>query len=163
MPFGFVRATATRHTPEIDIAFRMGSKRPPLQLEWAIVRIMVMIEKKCSVYVVEDDRSVLDSLTLLLESVGYQSRGFTFAEELLESGAIQNACCLILDIELPGMSGFQLQEVLVASHTAVPVIFITGHDLPAMEGQALRLGAIAYLRKPFDDRALLTALQPCRK
>ncbi|MHC1745429.1 MAG: response regulator transcription factor [Syntrophobacteraceae bacterium] len=122
-----------------------------------------MTGKECSVYVVEDDKSVLDSLKLLLESVGYQSRGFTSAEEFLESGSVQHACCLILDIELPGMSGFELQEVLTASHTPIPVIFITGHDLPAMEGRALRLGAIAYLRKPFDDRALLTALQPSRK
>lgn len=122
-----------------------------------------MTGKECSVLIVEDDQSVLDSLTLLLESVGYRSRGFTSAEALLESGLVQNACCLILDIELPGMSGFELREVLTASHTAIPVIFITGHDLPAMEGQALRLGAIAYLRKPFDDRALLTALQLCRK
>jgi FixJ family two-component response regulator len=122
-----------------------------------------MTWKECSVLIVEDDQSVLDSLTLLLESVGYRSRGFTSAEELLESGSVQNSCCLILDIELPGMSGFELQEVLTASHTAIPVILITGQDHPAMEGQALRLGAIAYLRKPFDDRALLTALQHCRE
>jgi FixJ family two-component response regulator len=99
-------------------------------------------------------------LTLLLESAGYRSRGFGSAEELLESGLVQNACCLVLDIKLPGMSGFQLQEVLAASHTPIPTIFITGHDRPGMEGLALKLGAIAYLLKPFNDQALLDVIQP---
>ena len=119
-----------------------------------------MTGKECTVIVVDDDKSTLDSLILLLESAGYRSRGFGSAEELLESSLVQNACCLILDIKLPGMSGFQLQEVLSASHTAIPVIFITGQDRPGMERQALTLGAIAYLRKPFDDQALLDAIQP---
>jgi FixJ family two-component response regulator len=123
-----------------------------------------MSAKECTIFVVDDDKSILDSLTLLLESAGYQSRGFGSAEELLESTSVQDACCLILDIKLPGMSGFQLQEVLTASRTPIPVIFITGQDRPGMEGKALTLGAIAYLRKPFDEQALLDAIQPhCRK
>ena len=119
-----------------------------------------MTAKECTVFVVDDDKSVLDSLKLLLESAGYKSTGFGSAEELLESGLVQNACCLILDIKLPGLNGFQLQEHLSASHTAIPVIFMTGHDRPGMEGQALRLGAIAYLRKPFEEQAILDAIQP---
>ena len=116
------------------------------------------------VLVVDDDESVLDSLRLLFESAGYGSACFGSAEELLESGLVENACCLILDIKLPGMSGFDLQKVLTASHTPIPVIFITGHDRPGMEAQALRLGAMAYLRKPFDEQAILEAIQPlCRK
>jgi FixJ family two-component response regulator len=123
-----------------------------------------MTVKECTVFVVDDDKSVLDSLTLLLESAGYRSRGYGSAEELLKSGLEQDACCLILDIKLPGMSGFQLQEVLAASHTPIPTIFITGHDRPGMEALALTLGAIAYLRKPFDEQALLNAIQPhCKK
>ena len=83
---------------------------------------------------------------------------------MIESGLVERACCLILDIQLPGMSGFELQEVLTASHTPIPVIFITGHDRPGMEEQALRLGAMAYLRKPFDGQAILDAIRPvCRK
>jgi two-component system response regulator FixJ len=123
-----------------------------------------MTVKECTVFVVDDDKSVLDSLTFLLESAGFQSRGFASTEDLLESGVVQNACCLILDIKLPGMSGFQLQEYLTASHIPVPVIIITGHDRPGMERQALTLGAIAYLRKPFDEQELLDAIQPhCKK
>lgn len=119
-----------------------------------------MSGKECSVFVIDDDKSVLDSLMLLLESAGYQSRGFCSAEELLEFGVMQNACCLILDITLPGMNGFQLQEYLIDLHKSIPVIFITAHDRPGMEERALRLGAIAYHRKPFDDQAILDSIQP---
>ncbi len=123
-----------------------------------------MAGDECPVLVVDDDESVLDSLRLLLESAGYRSMSFGSAEALLESGLVENACCLILDMKLPGMSGFQLQQVLTASHTPIPVIFITGHDCPGMVEQALRLGAMAYLRKPFDGQAILDAIQPlCRK
>jgi FixJ family two-component response regulator len=119
---------------------------------------------ECSVLVVDDDESVLDSLRLLLESAGYGSGCFGSAEELIESGLVEKACCLILDIQLPGMSGFEFQEHLTASRTPIPVIFITGHDRPMMEEQALRLGATAYLRKPFDGQAILDAIQlSCRK
>jgi FixJ family two-component response regulator len=113
------------------------------------------------VLVIDDDGSVLDSLRLLLESAGYRSAGFGSAEALLESGSVETACCLILDIQLPGMSGFQLQTRLTTSYIPIPVIFITGHDRPGMEEQALRLGAMAYLRKPFDGRAILDAIKPC--
>jgi two-component system response regulator FixJ len=79
---------------------------------------------------------------------------------LLASELVENACCLILDIQLPGMSGFELQKYLTASHTPISVILITGHDRPGMEEQALRLGAEAYIRKPFDGQAILDAIQP---
>ncbi len=117
-----------------------------------------------TVLVVDDDESVLHSLRLLLESAGYGSAGFGSAEEMIESGLVGRACCLILDIQLPGMSGFELQEVLTGSHTPIPVIVISGHDRPGKEEQALRLGALAYLRKPFDGQAILDAIRPvCRK
>jgi FixJ family two-component response regulator len=77
---------------------------------------------------------------------------------------VENACCLILDVELPGMSGFQLQEVLTALHTSIPVIIITFQNRPGMEERALRLGATAYFCKPFDEEAILHAIQPpCKK
>jgi FixJ family two-component response regulator len=120
-----------------------------------------MAGKESPVLVVDDDESVLHSLRLLLESAGYRSAGFGSAEALLESGSVETACCLILDIQLPGMSGFQLQTRLTTSHTPIPVIFITGHDSPGMEEQALRLGAIDYLRKPFDGQAILDAIRAC--
>jgi FixJ family two-component response regulator len=72
---------------------------------------------------------------------------------------LENPFCLILDIQLPGMSGFQLREHLVQSGSRIPVIFITGHDRNRMEEEAKRLGAIAYLRKPFDEQGLLEAIR----
>jgi FixJ family two-component response regulator len=120
-----------------------------------------MGEKECKVFVVDDDQSLLESVTLLLESAGYQSRGFGSAEELLASGLVQTARCLILDIKLPGMSGFELREYLTATNILTPVIFITSHARLRLEERALRLGAVAYLRKPFDEEALLDAIQRC--
>ena len=110
------------------------------------------------VYVVDDD-SVRASLKLLIESSGYHVVTFKSAEDFLDSSVGEIPCCLILDIHLPGMSGFNLQKHLVKSQARIPVIFITGHDRYRMEDGAMRLGAIAYLRKPFDEQYLLDAIQ----
>ena len=120
-----------------------------------------MAEAKFIVFVVDDDESVCASLKLLIESHGYCAVTFKSAEEFL-LGFGESPCCLILDIHLPGMSGFKLQEHLVKSQTRIPVIFITGHDRYRMEDEAMRLGAIAYLRKPFDEQCLLDAIQLAR-
>ena len=103
-------------------------------------------------------------MKLLIESSGCRAVTFKSAEDFLDSGLWENLCCLILDIHLSGMSGFKLQEHLVLSKTPISVIFITGHDSYRMEDEAMRLGAIAYLRKPFDDQCLLDAIQfACEK
>jgi FixJ family two-component response regulator len=116
------------------------------------------------VFVVDDDESGLDSLMFLIQSSGYHVAGFKSAEDFLDSGFEERPCCLILDIRLPGMSGFKLQENLVKSQRRIPVIFITGHDSGRMEEDAMRLGAIAYLRKPFEEKCLLDAIQlACEK
>jgi two-component system, LuxR family, response regulator FixJ len=116
-----------------------------------------------SVLIVDDDKSVRASLRLLVESAGLRSQTFASAEEFLQSGSIGDASCLLLDIRMPGMGGFELQEYLAVSETRVPVIFITGHDSFGMEERAMKLGAIAYLRKPFDDQVLLDAIHlACR-
>ncbi len=117
-----------------------------------------MAEPKSSVFVVDDDESVSASLKLLIESIGYDVVTFKSAEDLLDSAFRENPCCLILDIRLPGMSGFQLLEHLVKSQTRIPVIFITGHDRNRMEDEAMQLGAVAYIRKPFDEHVLLDAV-----
>jgi len=118
-----------------------------------------MAEAKLFVYLVDDDESVRASLKLLLESNGYHVVAFKSAEDFLDSRLGESPSCLILDIRLPGMNGFKLQEHLVKSQTRIPVIFITGHDRERMEDEAMRLGAIAYLRKPFDERCLLDAIK----
>ena len=122
-----------------------------------------MAEAKFVVFVVDDDESVRDSVKMLIESVGYHVVTFESAEDFLDSSFRGSPCCLILDIRLPGMSGFKLQEYLLNSQVHIPVIFITGHDRYRMEGEAMRLGAIAYLRKPFDEQYLLDAIQLARE
>ncbi len=117
-----------------------------------------MAEPKSIVFVVDDDESLSVSLKLLIESIGYDVVTFESAEDFLDSTFGENPCCLILDISLPGMSGLQLQEHLVKLQTRIPVIFITCHDSTRMEGEAMRLGAVAYLRKPFDEQVLLDAI-----
>jgi FixJ family two-component response regulator len=117
-----------------------------------------MAETKSIVFVVDDDESVRDSLKLLIESSGYDVVTFKSAEDFLNSGFRENPCCLVLDICLPGMSGFKLLEHLVKSQTRIPEIFITGNDRNRMEDEAMRLGAVAYLRKPFDEQYLLDAI-----
>ncbi len=122
-----------------------------------------MAEAKFTVFVVDDDESVRASLKLLIESIGYDVVTFKSAEDFLGPSFRGRSCCLILDIHLPGMSGFKLQEYLLKSKVQIPVIFITGHDRDRMEDEAMRLGAIAYLRKPFDEQCLLDAIRLARE
>jgi two-component system response regulator TtrR len=125
---------------------------------------MIMAKTAPLVYVVDDDEPVRASLKLLIESCGYHTVTFKSAEDFLDSNFGKSPCCLILDIHLPGMSGFNLQKHLVKSQTPIPVIFITGHDRYRMEDEAIGLGAIAYLRKPFDEQDLLDAIRlACEK
>jgi FixJ family two-component response regulator len=123
-----------------------------------------MAEAKFVVFVVDDDESVRDSLKMLLESCGYRTVAFKSAEDFLDSSFRQGPCCLVLDIRLPGMSGFKLQEHLLESQARIPVVFITGQDDHRMEEEAMRLEAVTYLRKPFDEQRLLDAIQlACEK
>jgi|GEM_PF-1547226 FixJ family two-component response regulator len=122
-----------------------------------------MAEDRFIVFVVDDDDSVRASLSLLIESCGYQAVPFKSAEDFLDSGLGENPCCLILDICLPGMSGIKLQENLVRSQNPIPVIFITGHEYFRTEDEAMRLGAAAYLKKPFDEHCLLDAIAHLRR
>jgi two-component system response regulator FixJ len=116
-------------------------------------------QEEFTVFIVDDDESVRSSLKLLLESAGRRAVPFASAEEFLQSGLMKSADCLILDIRMPGMDGFELQEHLTASRARIPVIIITGHDRLGMEEKAMKLGAVAYLRKPFEGEALLDAVQ----
>jgi FixJ family two-component response regulator len=114
--------------------------------------------------IIDDDEAVRTSLKLLIESAGYRGVTFKSAEEYLQLGLMNNADCLLLDIRMPGMSGFDLKEHPAVLEAAIPVIFVTGHDRLGMEEKAMKLGAVAYLRKPFDDQVLLDAIcKACKK
>jgi len=122
-----------------------------------------MILMADTVYVVDDDTSVCNALRRLLKSAQYRVRTFASAEEFRQSDFKSSPGCLLLDIRLPGISGFEFQQELLASGIRMPVIFITGHDRAGMEEQAIKLGATAYLRKPFDEEALLGAIRRAMK
>ena len=111
-----------------------------------------------TVCIVDDDASVRNAVRRLLTSAQYRVLTYASAEEFQKVDFKRSPGCLILDIRLPGISGFELQEELIAAGVRMPVIFITGHDRAGMEERAMRLGATAYLRKPFDDEALLGAI-----
>lgn len=116
-------------------------------------------QEKGAIVVVDDDDGMRRAAERVLNAAGFRAVTFASAEILLESDAADGAACLVLDIHLPGLSGFELRRELVRTgSTQPPVIFITGHDEPAAREQAEALGAAAYLPKPFAGRALVAAV-----
>ena len=110
------------------------------------------------IYVVDDDAAVRTAVRRLLMTLKRPVRLFGSAEDFLEQADGSALGCLILDVRLPGMTGLQLQEALVEWKWTLPVIFITAHDDPDARELALRRGAVAYIRKPFDRTELLEGL-----
>jgi FixJ family two-component response regulator len=108
-----------------------------------------------SVVIIDDDRSVQSALKDLMESAGLSARCFGSAEEFLESKHRKQTAVLITDIRMPGMSGLELQAMLNAEASRIPIIFITAHADAKMKIQAVKAGAIDFLPKPFDDESLL--------
>ena len=106
----------------------------------------------------EDDRAMREALTRILSVAGFCASGFPSAEALLESGLASEAECLVLDIHLPGISGFQLHRRLMDRGLCAPVIFITGVDDETTREKAASAGADAYLAKPFPGRQLIDAV-----
>lgn len=106
--------------------------------------------------IVDDDESVREAIRSLLRSVGLCVDAFASAEEFLNSAALENSACVILDVRMPGMSGLELQSRLVAAECKVPLIFITAHasDTEA-RARALQAGAVDFLFKPFKEEVLL--------
>ena len=111
------------------------------------------------VIVVDDNAGFLKGVARLLAHNGIESRTFASAEALLESDSVQIANCLLLDIHLGGISGFELRRRLAASGSKCPVIFMTANDDEATQNEAMDAGCIAYLRKPFERIVLLDAIR----
>ena len=109
--------------------------------------------------VIDDDASVRRSTTLLIESLGFQAAAFESAESFLESDQLHETSCLIVDVQMPGMNGLQLQSHLAAAGYKIPIIFITAHDNKESRQQALQAGAVAFLGKPFSDELLLQIIR----
>ena len=108
-----------------------------------------------TVFIVDDDDEVRDSLEDLVDSVGLRAEIFASAQEFLAAYDPLRAGCLVLDIRMPGMSGLELQEKLGERQAVLPIIFVTGHgDIP-MAVEAMRRGAVDFIQKPFRDQDLL--------
>jgi two-component system, LuxR family, response regulator FixJ len=115
--------------------------------------------RDATVCIVDDDPSVRRGLGRLLCSAGYRVETFASAREFLERGDPDSLGCLVVDVRMPGESGLDLQQVLVAQGRTIPMIFITGHGDIAMAVHAMKMGAVDFLTKPFDDQALFDAVQ----
>ena len=118
-----------------------------------------MTEPNPTIFVIDDDASIRKSLSRLLRSVGQTTETFVSAEEFLGREHFNGIGCLILDVQMPGLSGMDLQVELNKADYHLPIIFITGHgDIP-MSVEAMRKGAVDFLTKPFDDEELLQAVE----
>jgi len=122
-----------------------------------------VIQEQETIYLVEDDSSLRTAVRRLLRSAQYRVLTFASAEEFYRSDFKTSPGCLLLDIRLPGISGFELQARLLNAGIRMPVIFITGQDRAGMEEYARQLGASAYLRKPVDEETLLAAIRQAMK
>lgn len=105
--------------------------------------------------VVDDDESVRRTTTLLIESFGFRAAAFESAETFLRSGRLHDTSCLIVDVQMPGMNGLQLQDHLAAAGCGIPIIFITAYESKDFRQRAMQAGAAAFLGKPFSDEQLL--------
>ncbi len=120
---------------------------------------MSLIPKKGTVYVVDDDEAVRDSLQWLLEGKDYRVKCFDSAESFLSRFDSREVACLIADIRMDGMSGLELQDRLVERKSPLPVVFITGHGDVPMAVTTMKKGAMDFIEKPFKEEELLSLVE----
>jgi FixJ family two-component response regulator len=118
-----------------------------------------MTEPNPTIFVIDDDASLRKSLSRLLRSAGYTTEAFASAEEFLARDHYGGIGCLLLDVQMPGLSGMDLQKELNRADYHMPIIFVTGHgDIP-MSVEAMKDGALDFLTKPFHDKELLQVIE----
>lgn len=105
--------------------------------------------------VVDDEESVRKAMVRVLSAAGFAAHGFASGEEFLKSWHFDRPDCLVLDLQMPDVSGTEVQRALNIAGASFPVVIITAHDAPSLREECLRLGAVAYLCKPLDVRSLL--------
>jgi FixJ family two-component response regulator len=110
--------------------------------------------------VVDDEESVRKAVVRVLQAAGYTARAFASGSEFLESWHFDRPDCLVLDLQMPGLSGTEVQHTLRIGGARFPIIIITAHDSPSLREECMSAGAIAYLCKPIDIRALIQAVSP---
>jgi RNA polymerase sigma factor (sigma-70 family) len=117
------------------------------------------VENQPTVFVVDDDPAINQAVTDLVEVIGLKASTYTSAIDFLEDFKPSGPACLVLDIRMPGMSGLELQKKLAAAESKVPVVVITGHGDIRMAVEAMKLGAIEFLEKPFRAQELCDSIQ----
>jgi len=118
-----------------------------------------MTDIQQTVYVVEDDEAVRDSLELLLKSDGKPVKTYESANAFLKDYSDKMAGCIVLDIRMPGMDGMELQKKLNEKHSILPIIFVTGHGDVPMAVDAMKEGAVDFIQKPYREEALLEKIE----
>src|SRR5882672_3264166 len=112
-----------------------------------------------TVFIIDDDRGIRQSIQDLVESVGLRAESFATGEEFLRRKPTHDPSCLVLDVRLPQMSGLDFQRQLAETGVEIPIIFVTAHGDVPMSVRALKSGAVEFLTKPFRDQDLLDAIQ----
>ena len=118
-----------------------------------------MPKTKPQISVVDDDESMREAIRGLMRSLGYKAQAFRSAEEFLTSRQVLHTCCLIADVQMPGMTGLELHRHLVALGKTLPTILITAYPDDSVRERALGDGVVGYLSKPFDENDLLACIQ----
>src|SRR5262245_47264429 len=121
------------------------------------------VSQRPMIAIVDDDELVCDATTSLIESLGYNAVGFSSAEQFLQSGHLHKASCLITDVQMPGLSGLDLQDCLIARGSAMPVIVVGGSLDERDRSRALRAGALGCLSKPYSLECLVKYLEMALK
>ncbi len=122
-----------------------------------------MSAQSATVFVVDDDQAVRQSLEMLIKSVGHTVQTYRSAQDFLDAYDTEKPGCLVLDIRMPGMSGLELQKTLRQRHIDIPTIFITGHGDVPVAVRALKDGAFEFLEKPFSKQMLLEHIRDAIK
>ena len=117
-----------------------------------------MTNNQFIVMIVDDNESIRRAARRLIKSYGFPVETFASAEDFLSSGRLHETACLVLDVQMPGLNGLELQSRLITDGHQVPIIFITAFNDENARAQALKAGALGYLVKPFEEAHLLTAI-----
>jgi FixJ family two-component response regulator len=120
---------------------------------------MTTVGSQPLIAIVDDDELFRRSIERLLKSIGFRVETFESAEAFLQDGDMDGTACAVLDMRLPGMSGRDLQQRLRARGQPTSVVFVSAHNEPEIQASVLRAGAVAFLKKPFEDTALIEALE----
>ena len=117
-----------------------------------------MAHEPC-ITIVDDDPSVREAATNLFRSMGFVAVAFASAEDFLDSDALETTSCIVLDVQMPGMGGLNLQSHLAASGRHIPIVFVTGYPDVGVRDKAMQSGAVCFLTKPFNEDDLIDGLK----